>query len=248
MSISTLAGGHCLQLAGQYGQGHIYEIYPQPELPAADLYYHMKVWINYLETHVYGRALQDEDYLFPSINQARELIIQRLGLQLTVSGGVELNTGLCLLLLENDGHWPQSDGGVVGQKKDTLIRYLLDELHYYEESHGDALRPIKREADISFMGEHTDMRNATVGEIKALIGGLERHITNSITNSVTGHTPNLSYSQHCSAEYSGHNQAVHTATLVNTPLTQISTTEISEMLSPPVGIRVPIHTNAPKDT
>ncbi|KAF8523314.1 hypothetical protein BU17DRAFT_43932, partial [Hysterangium stoloniferum] len=48
--------------------GHIYEIYPQPELPAADLDYHMKVWINYLETHVYGRALQDEDYLFPSIN------------------------------------------------------------------------------------------------------------------------------------------------------------------------------------
>ncbi|KAF8530573.1 hypothetical protein BU17DRAFT_17785, partial [Hysterangium stoloniferum] len=48
--------------------GHIYEIYPQPELPAADLDYHMKVWISYLETHVYGRALQDEDYFFPSIN------------------------------------------------------------------------------------------------------------------------------------------------------------------------------------
>ncbi|KAF8530539.1 hypothetical protein BU17DRAFT_36018, partial [Hysterangium stoloniferum] len=56
---------------------------------------------------------------------------------------------------------------------DTLIQHLLDELYYYEEGHGDTLHPIKHEADVSFIGEHTDMQNATVGEIKVLMGHLE---------------------------------------------------------------------------
>ena len=30
------------------------------------------------------------------------------------------------------------------QKRDSLVCYLLDELYYYEEGHGDALRPISR--------------------------------------------------------------------------------------------------------
>ncbi|KIJ29087.1 hypothetical protein M422DRAFT_83105, partial [Sphaerobolus stellatus SS14] len=28
-----------------------------------------------------------------------------------------------------------------GEKQDTLIKYLLDDLHNYKEGHGDALRP-----------------------------------------------------------------------------------------------------------
>jgi len=47
--------------------------------------------------------------------------------------------------------------GLTGmQKRDTLIRYLLDELYYYEEGHGDALRPIPKHADESFLGEHAE--------------------------------------------------------------------------------------------
>lgn len=34
-----------------------------------------------------------------------------------------------------------------------MIRYLLDELHTYEEDHSDALRPIPRDADKSHAGE-----------------------------------------------------------------------------------------------
>lgn len=44
----------------------MYEIYPQPELPVADLDSHMHNWILYLE-HAYGRALLPTDYIFPSI-------------------------------------------------------------------------------------------------------------------------------------------------------------------------------------
>jgi hypothetical protein len=38
-------------------------------------------------------------------------------------------------------------------QRDTLIRYLLDELYSYEEDHTDALCPIQREVDKSHAGE-----------------------------------------------------------------------------------------------
>lgn len=34
----------------------------------------------------------------------------------------------------------------IDQKRDTLIRYLLDELYMYEESHADALSPYPSDA------------------------------------------------------------------------------------------------------
>lgn len=54
-------------------------------------------------------------------------------------------------------------------QRDTLIRYLLDELHSYEISHGGALRPVKPEADMSFMGEHKDMQGVTFGDLKGYL-------------------------------------------------------------------------------
>lgn len=47
-------------------RGHVYEIYPQPELPPADLDFHMCNWLIYLQ-HAYGRELQPSDWIFPSI-------------------------------------------------------------------------------------------------------------------------------------------------------------------------------------
>jgi len=47
--------------------GHVYEIYPQLEMPAAvDPDHHVPVWIEFLKSHVYGRDLQPDDWLFPS--------------------------------------------------------------------------------------------------------------------------------------------------------------------------------------
>ncbi|KAF8496362.1 hypothetical protein BU17DRAFT_72458 [Hysterangium stoloniferum] len=56
----------------------------------------------------------------------------------------------------------QFAGGVAGLKRDTLIRYLLDELYHYEEGHGDALHPIKVEKDVSFLNEHSSMQVPTL--------------------------------------------------------------------------------------
>ncbi|KIO03442.1 hypothetical protein M404DRAFT_54840, partial [Pisolithus tinctorius Marx 270] len=44
-------------------------------------------------------------------------------------------------------------GWAEGEHHDTLMRYLLDELHCYENDHSDALHPVSCEADGSFAGE-----------------------------------------------------------------------------------------------
>ncbi|KAL4069530.1 hypothetical protein J3A83DRAFT_4189293 [Scleroderma citrinum] len=44
---------------------------------------------------------------------------------------------------------------VDGEHHDTLMRYLLDELHCYESDHSDALGPISQEANVSLTGEGT---------------------------------------------------------------------------------------------
>jgi len=45
----------------------------------------------------------------------------------------------------------------------------LDELYYYEEGHGDALRPIPKHADKSFLGEHAENHPVTKHEVQAII-------------------------------------------------------------------------------
>jgi hypothetical protein len=49
---------------------------------------------------------------------------------------------------------------------DTLIRYLLDELHSYETDYSDALAPVSRGADISLAGERELTRPASAEELR----------------------------------------------------------------------------------
>ena len=53
-------------------------------------------------------------------------------------------------------------------KRDTLIRYLLDELYLSEDDHSDALCPIQREAQVSLLGEHALVRPPTTEEVRLL--------------------------------------------------------------------------------
>ena len=49
--------------------GHVYEIYPQPEMPVAvDTDHHVHVWIEFLKSHMYGCNLEPDDWLFPSMS------------------------------------------------------------------------------------------------------------------------------------------------------------------------------------
>lgn len=51
-------------------------------------------------------------------------------------------------------------------QRDTLVRYLLDELHTYETDYSDALSPISRGADASLAGEHALTRPASTEELR----------------------------------------------------------------------------------
>ena len=51
-------------------------------------------------------------------------------------------------------------------QRDTLIRYLLDELHSYEEDHSDALCPVQREAQTSLLGEHVLVQPVSTQEFR----------------------------------------------------------------------------------
>jgi hypothetical protein len=64
----------------------------------------------------------------------------------------------------------------------TLIKYLLDELHYYEEGHSDALRPVQREATTSLLGEHRENRLATVGDLETALSSVHQHFGEHMKN------------------------------------------------------------------
>ena len=46
-------------------------------------------------------------------------------------------------------------------QRDTLLRYLLDELHSYEEDYCDALCPIQERKDASLLGEQHSIEPVT---------------------------------------------------------------------------------------
>ncbi len=61
-------------------------------------------------------------------------------------------------------------------KKDTLIRYLLDELENTEDGHQDALCPTAPEPRTSLLSEHTGQELATKAEVRASHDNLERQV------------------------------------------------------------------------
>lgn len=61
-------------------------------------------------------------------------------------------------------------------QRDTLIHYLLDELHTYEEDYSDALAPISRKASESHAGEATEMAPLSTAEGRKLFTHMEMSI------------------------------------------------------------------------
>lgn len=55
-------------LANYFDTGHRYEIHPQREMPSVDMEFHLREWLVFLRAFVYGRDLEDNDYIFPSVN------------------------------------------------------------------------------------------------------------------------------------------------------------------------------------
>ncbi|GBE89856.1 hypothetical protein SCP_1701820 [Sparassis crispa] len=146
-------------------EGNTYHIYDQPSLPSANVYHYLPVWIEYLEMAHYGRPLTDEDYLFPMIG-ANGIIQPHLPISHNVVqlwlGEFTKEAGITelyrFMFAPPSDRWTLARvrwGGwakVTLPQWDTLIRYLLDELYMYEESHADALQPPSELADFDILG------------------------------------------------------------------------------------------------
>ncbi|KZT23167.1 hypothetical protein NEOLEDRAFT_1070129, partial [Neolentinus lepideus HHB14362 ss-1] len=194
--------------------GHNYKIYPMVDTPAIDLYTNMLNWLDFYEL-LLSRPLQPDDYIFPFIGPDCKVHPHRaLSSDLVQK---ELNDFACLAKLRGAGSFTTHcyrRGGAqyrfmfapIGERwtlarirwwggwaekehRDTLIRYLLDELYNYEEDHSDALCPIAREADKSLMGEAALKRPVSVADFHELAARLEERnplvISQAIQQGVT---------------------------------------------------------------
>ncbi|KAF8519606.1 hypothetical protein BU17DRAFT_47589 [Hysterangium stoloniferum] len=199
--------------------GHEYQIYEQPENPNIDMHFHFLRWLKFSERFIYHRPLEVEDYIFPAIGSngiARiETPIPHDTIQKWLDefvGACEINLGqgrLTTHCFHRGGaqyrfmyahfgkRWSLAvirwwGGWAEGEHRDTLIRYLLDELYHYEESHGDALRPISHEADRSFLSEHIEMRPPSKFELREMMvaqtKALEERILTSLTAAAVSNT------------------------------------------------------------
>ncbi|VDB98224.1 unnamed protein product [Peniophora sp. CBMAI 1063] len=148
-----------------------YHLYDRPDMPAANVWKHLQIWLLWLESRYYGgREMGAEDYVFPSFSPNG--VIQRdtamshdhfqglLDAFVDASGvGMKLcGKRLTTHCLRRGGaqyfftfapagaRWTLArvrwwGGWAPGEDKNTLLKYLLDELSTYEDSHADALRP-----------------------------------------------------------------------------------------------------------
>ncbi|KAI0321075.1 hypothetical protein OF83DRAFT_1051864 [Amylostereum chailletii] len=151
-------------------QPNVYHVYDLPHLHGANVFRHLPAWIDYLEHQHYGRALTDDDYLFPTMGangivqpkmMSQDTFHQMLvtaasesGVDGLLGGGTFSTHSLrrggaqyWFMFAPVEQRWTLArirwwGGWAEGERRDTLVRYLLDELHMYQESHATALRPI----------------------------------------------------------------------------------------------------------
>lgn len=48
--------------------GNRYNLYPQPNMPSCDCFFWLLLWLTFLEFVHYGRPLDPEDYVFPTMS------------------------------------------------------------------------------------------------------------------------------------------------------------------------------------
>ncbi|KAI6111260.1 hypothetical protein F5141DRAFT_1274775 [Pisolithus sp. B1] len=152
---------------------------------ACDAFLRLVLWMKWVELVHLGRPMADEDFLFPALGANGVLqpgqplshdtvqkwideAVAGAGIHGTFSthcyhrGGAQYR----FMFAPVGQRWTLArvrwwGGWAEGEHRDTLMRYLLDELHCYENDHSDALRPVSCEANGSFAGEAALARPAS---------------------------------------------------------------------------------------
>ncbi|KAF8523185.1 hypothetical protein BU17DRAFT_64076 [Hysterangium stoloniferum] len=169
--------------------------YFKPENPNIDMHFHFLRWLQFSNQFIYHRPLEADDYIFPAIGSngiARiktpipHDTIQKWLDEFVEACGVQYHfmyahfgKGWSLAIIRWWGGWAE------GEHRDTLIRYLLDELYHYEESHGDALQLISHEADKSFLSEYIESQPPSKSELCEMMVAQAKALKEKILTSLT---------------------------------------------------------------
>ncbi|KAG2128935.1 uncharacterized protein EDB93DRAFT_1095770 [Suillus bovinus] len=167
-----------------------YKIYPRPSIPACDCFVWMLVWIKWLKLFHYRCTLQPNNFIFPAMGangvvQPGQPIshdtVQKWINESTAGTGILDNFSThCFhcgavqywFMFAPVGQWWMLakvrwwGGWAEGEHRDTLICYLLDELHAYETDYSNALAPISRGANNSLAGENILVSPASTEELR----------------------------------------------------------------------------------
>ncbi|KAI5982051.1 hypothetical protein EDD15DRAFT_2181820 [Pisolithus albus] len=179
-----------------------YRIYPRPDMGSAcDAFLRLVFWMKWVEFAHLGRPMSEEDFLFPAIGANGVLqpgeplshdtvqawideAVAGAGIPGTFSthcyrrGRAQYRFMFAPVgqrwMLARVRWW---GGWAEGEHRDTLMRYLLDELRCYENDHSDALRPVSREGDRSFAGEAALVRPASTEALQAAHASLTEDVS-----------------------------------------------------------------------
>ncbi|KAJ7017450.1 hypothetical protein C8F04DRAFT_921186, partial [Mycena alexandri] len=163
-----------------------------PDLPACDAHHWLPLWRKYLQDVVYRRPLTPDDYIFPAIGangvvQVGEHVshedVQKWITEFTTGAGVaQANGNFTTHCFRRGGaqyrfmfapvgrRWTLRQvrwwgGWADGEHRDTLIKYLLDELGTYEDDYSGMLLPNRPDFDQTFLGEGSSITAATTGQL-----------------------------------------------------------------------------------
>ncbi|KAG2339458.1 hypothetical protein BDR05DRAFT_951218 [Suillus weaverae] len=166
-----------------------YKIFPRPDMPSCDSFIWILLWIKWLEFFHYGRALGPNDFIFPSMGAngimqpgqplSHDTVQKWIDEATTGAGILGCFSTHCFcrggaqywfMFAPVGQQWSLAmvrwwGGWADGEQRNTLIRYLLDELHTYETDYSDALAPFSRKAESSLVGEQALMRPASTEEL-----------------------------------------------------------------------------------
>ncbi|KAL4072631.1 hypothetical protein V8B97DRAFT_2023395 [Scleroderma yunnanense] len=168
--------------------GNHYKIYLWPDLTSLE--------------HVHlGWAMVNSDFIFPAI-RANSILkpcgpisqdaVQKWISEATTGARIEGGAQYWFMYAPVGQQWPLSTvqwwgRWADGKHHDTLICYLLDELHSYKNDHGDTLGPFPHEADMSLAGKHALAAPATREELMKICN-LDNNIQAILRNCIHDRT------------------------------------------------------------
>ncbi|KAK7034184.1 hypothetical protein R3P38DRAFT_2518899 [Favolaschia claudopus] len=234
-----------------------FKICAQSGLPACDSFSWMTRWVKYLEEGIYRRPLEPEDYIFPAtgangIVQTGEHIshddVQKWITEFASGADLPRANGTFSTHCFRRGgaqyrfmfapvgrRWTLRQvrwwgGWAEGEHRDTLIKYLLDELNTYEDDYSGMLLPTQPDTDKTLLGEASLTAPATAesitmlhqslsSDIRALSSGFEkllRIVAESISAPVSTLPP------HALSMLNNSVATVQTQTLSNLPVSTTS--------------------------